>query len=83
MTEHIPPRDMADALERMAHGKQFWLSDFGRGRRKRPDHEIEQKRQELTVLQQAAFEYRAQQQLQEKCPAVFRPGQEPERGAQP
>lgn len=56
----IPSSDMADALERMAHGKQFWLADFGRGRRKRPDHEIEQKRQELEVLQQAACDYRTQ-----------------------
>ncbi|WP_152979922.1 hypothetical protein [Mesorhizobium sp. 1M-11] len=65
-------RDMADALERMAHGKQFWLADFGRGRRKRPDHEILQKSQELDVLQQAARDYRTQQ-FQEQCDAVFRP----------
>lgn len=56
----IPSRDIADALERMAHGKQFWLADFSRGRRKRPDHEILQKRQELDVLQQAADDYRTQ-----------------------
>lgn len=56
----IPCRDMADALERMAHGKQIWLADFSRGRHKRPDHEIAQKRQELDVLQQAADDYRTQ-----------------------
>ena len=61
----IPCRDMADALERMAHSKQFWLADFGRGRRKRPDQEIEQKRQELDVLRQAADDYRAQ--FEENC----------------
>lgn len=60
MSERIPCRDMAEALERMADSKRFWLTDFSRGRRKRPDHEIAQKRQELTVLQQAAFDYRAQ-----------------------
>ncbi|PLP56241.1 hypothetical protein CYK37_26020 [Mesorhizobium loti] len=43
-----------------------WLTDFGHGRRKRPDHEIQQKRQELQVLQQAAFDYRAQEPFQEK-----------------
>lgn len=67
----IPCRDMADALERMAHGKQFWLADFGRGRRKRPDHETLQKQQELEVLQQATHDYRTQ--FQEQCDAVFRP----------
>lgn len=57
----IPSRDMADALERMAHAKRFWLADFSRGRHKRPDHEILQKRQELAVLQQAAHDYRTQE----------------------
>lgn len=71
----IPSRDMADALERMAHGNQFWLADFSRSRRKRPDHEILQKRQELDVLQQAAHDYRTQ----DKRDAVLRdnPGRRP------
>lgn len=67
----IPSRDMADALERMAHAKQFWLADFSRGRRERPDHEIAQKRQELDVLQQAAHDYRTQ----DKRDAVLRENQ--------
>lgn len=59
MNERIPPRDMADALERIAHSKRFWLADFGHGRRKRPDHEIVEKRRELAVLRQAVHDYRA------------------------
>lgn len=58
--QRIAAGDMADALERMAHGKRFWLTDFGHGRRKRPDHEVTQKEHELAVLQQAVHDYRAQ-----------------------
>lgn len=57
--QRIPAGDMADALERMAHGKRFWLTDFSHGRRKRPDHEVTQKQQEFAVLQQAVHDYRA------------------------
>lgn len=58
----ISRREIAEALERMADSKRVWLMDFSSGRRKRSDHEIIQKRRELTVLQQAAFDYRAQLQ---------------------
>lgn len=59
MSERIPSLDMADEFDRMIYGKTCWLADFSEGRKKRPDHEIEQKRRELDVLRQAAFEYRA------------------------
>lgn len=59
MSERIPSLDMAEAFDRMIYGKTCWLSDFSAGRKKRPDHEIEEKRNELAVLKQAAFEYRA------------------------
>lgn len=67
--KRIPARGIADALERMLHGKQ--LTDFSR--RKRADQEARQKpalpaatcsfhglqkRRELAVLQQAAFGHR-------------------------
>lgn len=50
---------MADAFDRMVYGKATWLGEFAQGRKKRPDHEIEEKQRELSVLKQAAFEYRA------------------------
>lgn len=59
MSERIPSLDMADAFDRMIYGKSCWLADFSQGKKKRPDHEIEEKRQDLAVLKQAAFEYRA------------------------
>lgn len=59
MSNRIPSLEMADAFDRMIYGKVTWLSDFSHGHKKRPDHEIEQKRRELDVLNQAAFEYRA------------------------
>lgn len=59
MSDRIPSLDMADALDRMIYGKTCWLADFAQGKKKRPDHEIEDKQHELDVLKQAAFEYRA------------------------
>ena len=38
-------------------GKQDWLGRFSTGRDKRPDHEIDQKRSELTVLRTIAEDY--------------------------
>jgi hypothetical protein len=58
MHERFPHTQMADELERMVAAKQVWLREFSTGMRKRPDHEIEHKRQELHVLEQAAFDYR-------------------------
>lgn len=59
MSDRIPSLDMADVFDRMIYGKATWLADFSHGHKKRPDHEIEQKRRELDVLKQAAREYRA------------------------
>mgnify|MGYP001041092286 CR=1 FL=1 len=59
MSDRISSLDMADAFDRMIYGKTCWLADFSQGRKKRPDHEIEEKTRELAVLKQAAFEYRA------------------------
>ncbi|TPK42283.1 MULTISPECIES: hypothetical protein [unclassified Mesorhizobium] len=38
-------------------GKQDWLARFSHGKNKRPDHEIDQKRTELTVLGTIAEDY--------------------------
>ncbi|TPN26604.1 hypothetical protein FKO01_25350 [Mesorhizobium sp. B2-3-3] len=37
--------------------KQDWLDRFALGKAKRPDHEIDQKRTELTVLRTIAEDY--------------------------
>lgn len=52
--------DMAHELAKMVFSKSAWLSDFSSGKKKRPDHEIDIKRRELAVLQQAHDHYAAQ-----------------------
>jgi len=59
MSDRIASLDMAAEIDLMIYAKASWLADFGQGQKKRPDHEIDQKRRELVVLKQAAFEYRA------------------------
>jgi hypothetical protein len=49
--------DMAHEFTRMCVSKINWLHRFSSGRDKRPDHEIETKRHELSVLQQAKEDY--------------------------
>lgn len=59
MSERLSHTDMADELAKLIYSKTTWLADFSHGARKRPDHEVEQKRRELTVLQQAFEDYSA------------------------
>lgn len=49
--------EMAHELAKLAYGKADWLSRFSDGRNRRGDHEIELKRRELAVLQQAQEDY--------------------------
>lgn len=49
--------EMHIELTKMAVSKIDWLQKFSDGRDKRPDHEIELKRRELSVLQQAKEDY--------------------------
>lgn len=49
--------EMAHELAKLAYGKVDWLSRFSSGKNKRTDHEIELKRRELSVLQQAKEDY--------------------------
>lgn len=58
MHERFPHAEMADEFDRMIASKSQWLRNFSSGQYKRPDHEIEHKRHELHVLEQAAFDYR-------------------------
>ena len=44
-------------VRQLIAGKQDWLERFANGKAKRPDHEIDQKRSELTVLRTIAEDY--------------------------
>lgn len=49
--------EMAHELGKLCYGKVDWLHRFSSGKNKRTDHEIELKRRELSVLQQAKEDY--------------------------
>jgi hypothetical protein len=51
--EPLSNEAMSRILASMIGGKSWWLRNFSDGRSKRPDHEIEQKREELQCLKQA------------------------------
>jgi hypothetical protein len=59
MVQRIPNADMAQELQKLVIGKTSWLTEFSKGKRKRPDHEIETRWRELSVLRQAASDYAA------------------------
>mgnify|MGYP007032586668 CR=1 FL=1 len=58
MTSRFTHTEMADEIGKLVWSKQTWLDDFGSGRNKRPDHDIETKQREMAVLQQAEADYR-------------------------
>jgi hypothetical protein len=49
---------MAEELHKLAYSKRTWLSHCSTGRDKRPDWELDLKRRELRVLEQATADYR-------------------------
>lgn len=53
------PAEMAEGLERQAWSKREWLNTFSSGRKKWPEHDIQQKRDDLDILLQAAAYIRA------------------------
>ena len=57
MAERLSHSEMAYELAKLVYGKLDWLRRFGSGKGKRGDHEIELKRRELAVLQQAKDDY--------------------------
>ena len=59
MAERLSHDEMSHQLALMVSAKVDWLSRFASGKSKRPDHEIERKRVELSVLNQAAGDYHA------------------------
>lgn len=58
MNRQFSHAEMAEEMSMLVWSKQTWLDDFGSGRNKRPDHEIQIKQRELEVLQQAEADYR-------------------------
>lgn len=57
MSERRSHADMAHELAKLVYGKIDWLHRFSAGKSKRSDPEIELKRRELEVLQQAKDDY--------------------------
>lgn len=53
----ITARSKLDAVRAMIATKKTWLNSFGSGRNKRPDFEISQKNEELTMLNAIAADY--------------------------
>lgn len=49
---------LAESFEAQARAKRVWLETFSEGRNKRPDHEIENKREEMECLQEGARWFR-------------------------
>jgi hypothetical protein len=59
MNDRFSHEEMAHQLSLMVSAKVDWLRRFSDGKAKRPDHEIDHKRRELAVLNQAAGDYKA------------------------
>lgn len=53
----LSPAEMALELGKLAYGKREWLNTFASGQKRRPEHEIETRRHELDVLEQATEDY--------------------------
>ena len=51
--------DVPRVLDGLVYGKQTWIESFSHGPKKRPDTEIENRREELRVLTGLASAYRA------------------------
>ena len=58
MADRLAHSEMAEELDKLVWSKATWLTEFRDGRGKRPEFEIETKRREHAVLQQAAADYR-------------------------
>lgn len=53
----IDNRVKLDTIRAIIRAKVTWLDSFSTGRNKRPEHEVEAKRQEVTVLRSVADDY--------------------------
>lgn len=59
MTRRFTHAEMAEEIAKLVWSKQVWLDTFSKGAKRRPDHDIEARRRELAVLQQAEADYRS------------------------
>lgn len=58
MSDHFTHAEMAEEIEKLVWSKATWLAECSEGKGKRGDWEIEIRRREMAVLQQAAGDYR-------------------------
>jgi len=52
-------REKLERVQKIIHEKQWWLRDFSSGKKKRPDHEIADKRRDAEVLSAIAEDIKA------------------------
>jgi len=45
-------------IEKIKNERLWWLGDFSSGKNKRPDHELENRRGDVAVLEAVAQDYR-------------------------
>lgn len=51
-------QDKLARVEKIKNEKVWWLGDFSSGKNKRPDHELENRRGDVAVLEAVAQDYR-------------------------
>ncbi|WPM80897.1 hypothetical protein R5W60_04135 [Brucella pseudintermedia] len=54
----ITLQDKLARVEKIKNEKVWWLSDFCEGKNKRPDHELENRRIDVEILEAVAQDYR-------------------------
>ncbi len=45
-------------IEKIRNERLWWLGDFSSGKNKRPDHELENRRRDVSILEAIAQDYR-------------------------
>lgn len=55
---NITLHDKLARVEKIRNEKTWWLEDFCNGKNKRPDHEIENRRTDVEILEAVAQDYR-------------------------
>ncbi|MGI8388046.1 hypothetical protein [Brucella anthropi] len=51
-------QDKLARVEKIKNEKVWWLADFSEGKSKRPDHELENRRVDVEILEAVAQDYR-------------------------
>ena len=55
----ITLQDKLARVEKIKNEKVWWLADFCEGKNKRPDHELENRRIDVEILEAVAQDYRS------------------------